>query len=428
MQLKVERFAPTGESEVYLADGEICFIEGAIPGEIVEVEEIEEELDYKRGVIKEILNPVNTRISPRCSYFNLGCGGCQWQYINYSAQLEFKNQILKELLAKIIKGEINKVVLPPKNKEDKIWYYRNRAQLGVKFGKLGFHKRNSHYHIEIDHCFTLTPLLNEAISVIKTTLSPQILNYLHHLELRVNTSQEELLLIFASFKKYYNPKLEEEVEKLFSLIPYLKGIVILFGKGEKRVLGRSYLIEKINSLKLRVSFSSFFQANSNFIPDLIQTTISYLQPMNKDFVLDLYCGVGIFTLAIAEKVTYALGVEVSKPTIEDANYNAKLKGADNVKFILGTAEKFLRHHSHIAPSIAFNKVIINPPRDGCGKDTIKGIIKLAPERIVYISCNPVTLARDLSMLIEEGYKLIQITPFDLFPHTYHLESIALICS
>ncbi|NIO72650.1 MAG: 23S rRNA (uracil(1939)-C(5))-methyltransferase RlmD [Anaerolineae bacterium] len=386
-------------------EGKVVFVPYAIPGEEVLVEIAEDKGRYARGRLVEVLSPSTQRVPPPCPHFGShGCGGCQWQHIAYEAQLEFKQRIVQDQLERI--GRFENVPVKPMIESPEPWRYRNHVQFALdEHGRLGFMAAESQRVVPIEECYIMHPLLDEVFVALDLDL-PE----LKRLSLRcgVNTGQR-----MAVFETHEDEPFELEVDLPVSC-------VFLLSDGRTATLiGQEYISEILAGQEYRISASSFFQANTPQAEELVRLVRDYLAPTGSEVLLDAYCGVGVFGLSLASEVGQVIGVEESPSAVADACFNAGL--ADNAEFVEGRVEEVL-------PSLGapIDLAVLDPPRQGCASEALTALAGLAPGKIVYVSCDPATLARDTRRLVQAGYQLVEVQPVDMFPQTYHIESVALL--
>jgi 23S rRNA (uracil1939-C5)-methyltransferase len=392
-------------------EGKVVFVPYAIPGEKVSVEIAEDKRRYAWGRLVEVLSPSMQRVPPPCPHFGshataaaVGCGGCHWQHIAYEAQLEFKQRIVQDQLERI--GRFKGAPVQPMIASPEPWRYRNHVQFALdEHGRLGFMGAESQQVVPIEECHIMHPLLDEVFSALDLDL-PE----LKRLALRcgVHTGQR-----MAVFETYEDEPFELEVDLPISC-------VFLLSDGRTATLiGQKVISEILAGQEYRISASSFFQANTSQAEELVRLVRDYLAPTGSEVLLDAYCGVGVFGLSLASEVGQVIGVEDSPSAVADARVNAGL--ANNAEFVEGRVEEVL-------PSLGvpIDLAILDPPRQGCASEALTALAGLTPAKIVYVSCDPATLARDTRRLVQAGYQLIEVQPVDMFPQTYHIESVALL--
>jgi len=337
---------------------------------------------FARGRLLEVLEPSPSRVSPPCPYFGM-CGGCHWQHIDYEAQLRFKRQVLCSQLERIGKQEKPLVRAAIGMKDP--WAYRNHVRLGVdRLGQVGYYAPKSRDIVPVDEG-------------------------LRHISLRagINTGEQMLILEGDS----------ESVPELDLDMPI--SCVYQDGRGGIAVMaGSSHYHERLDNRTFRVSGPSFFQVNTQQAQRLIETVRAFLSLQPQEVLLDAYCGVGTFALLLAPDVKRVLGIESSLWAIEDALING---AREDVEFLQGGIAEVLSD-----PGFSCDAVVLDPPRSGCTADALRALTLCGPSRIVYVSCDPATLARDVAALASLGYALAEVQPIDMFPQTYHIESVSLL--
>ncbi|HLF27600.1 MAG TPA: class I SAM-dependent RNA methyltransferase [Anaerolineae bacterium] len=358
------------------ADGKAIFVQGGIAGEQVRAAIIEERGRFARARVVEVLEPSPDRIEPRCAHFGFtatACGGCQWQHIAYAAQLRFKAEIVREQLRRIGRidaAPVRETIPGP------AWSYRNHAQFSVApEGRLGFQAARSKRVVAIDECHVVETPIAEWLKSARRRHTDRV-------EVRVANGEYEGVGVWES---------------------NLQSPTSTF---------------QIKDAAFRVSAESFFQVNTALLETLVDQVSSKLDVHSGETVVDAYCGVGLFTHFIAPLAGQAIGIESSPSAIADARAN--LAQFENVELREGLVEdEFLG----IGDSI--DAVVLDPPRAGCGPKVIAALSERPVKRLVYVSCDPATLARDARQLLDGGYDLIEVQPVDMFPQTYHIEAIAL---
>lgn len=399
-------------------EGKVYFVPYVLPDEEVIVSPIKEKKEYIEAKLKKIIEENPDRTKPECEYFGL-CGGCDYLHIKYQAQLKYKKEILQEIFQRIAKIDIEiDNIIPSENQ----YFYRNKTQLKVdiKTAKIGFYKKNSNEVVEIDKCLLVSEEINPVITNLKKVIP--LLPVLPK-EIHIFSNQKEILLKFIYKKEPRKIILTKDRVKKF-ISPLVVGFgdyIEKDGKIEKlRFVGQDYLIFDIEGFKYKASIDSFFQVNKFQIKNLINTVLKHI---DYDKVADLYCGVGLFTIPAAKKCKEAIGIEISYQAIKDANFNKKLNNLKNVKFYPSSTEKALQIIKDFSPDI----VIIDPPRAGLTKEVINQLVNISNlKKIIYVSCDPATLARDVKLFIENGFKIKETNLIDMFPNTYHIESIIVI--
>lgn len=400
-------------------DGKTIFIPFTLPGDEVAVDVIKDKKTYFIGQVKEILVSSPHRIKPPCPSFGI-CGGCQWQHIDSSFQGKIKREILSETLKRL--GKLDPIPLIETIPFPVPYGYRIRVQLKVKGKSIGYYQQGSHRVIDILHCPIAHPLVNQILSVLRDQR-----DYLANAEeIEINVSPQEGRGILILHPRSSDLRWKPLVKQLLKNHPMLKGIAVS-GKRPWALLGDPSLGFTIplqlgeRELFLRVSAGTFSQIFLEQNQQLIQTVLEWTNSNRDDRVLDLYAGAGNFTLPLAIHAGEVWGIEENETAIEDARFNAERNGIQNIHVIQGEVEKVLRNWNHRVP----NQIVLDPPRAGC-KKIVDQIVRLAPEKIVYVSCDPATFARDLHLFHEKGYGLRRIRLIDMFPQTYHMEVVGLL--
>lgn len=395
MQVKIEKYDDLGRGIAYL-NGKVLFVPKTVPGDIVEIAVINDKKNFSECQVLKYIEYSPERINSSCPYFD-SCGGCDFLNVKYENSLNYKVNKVKEIFNKNGISINPKVVLSSQN-----LFYRNKITLKVQNGKLGYFKNNSHDLVEIDKCIIASNAINSMIPYIKKF---NILN--GNVTIRSNQNEEILLVI----ESYDNLNINiNEIKKNIKLV----GIVI----NNRLFYGVDFLNENINDLNYRISYDSFFQINPR-VAQILFNTIDENIDVN-DNVLDIYCGVGTLSLSAAKKAKQVVGIEIVKNAIFNAKFNAKINNIQNTEFILGDASniKFSKYNN-------FNKVIVDPPRSGLTNSVISTILKINPEEIIYVSCDPQTLVRDIKIL-SANYVIKDSFVLDMFCYSYHVETIAIL--
>ncbi len=389
-----------GDAMGRLPDGRAVFVPFALPGEKVRLHLIEQKRNFARAELLEVIEPSPHRIEPRCLHFGI-CGGCDYQQLSYEDQLEVKTGILRDQLQRI--AGIENPPLKPMVPSPSPWYYRNTIQFHLTpDGKLGYFESDIPRVFGISECH----LPEAAINDIWPRLEVETLPGLERIELRADSSGEVLMVLESATPE--TPEFEVDLP-LSAVHVSPEGLVVMAGDDHviQEVLGRPFY----------VSAPSFFQVNTPMAAAMVQHLLDNLALTPQTVLMDLYAGVGLFSAFLAGKVGRVVAVEVSPYAVQD--FATNLQEFDNVEIYEGPAEDVL-------PSLEAKPeiVVVDPPRAGLERAALDALVQLAPATIAYISCDQATLARDAKRLIQAGFELAQITPFDLFPQTYHIESIS----
>jgi 23S rRNA (uracil1939-C5)-methyltransferase len=409
-------------------EGKVVFVPYSIPGEVVRVQVVEEKARWARAQLLEVLEASPDRVEPPCPYFGPGrCGGCQWQHIAYPRQLALKQEIVSDQLQRL--GHVSDPPVQPTHAVGEPWGYRNHVQFAVDAqGRIGLRRASSHQVIPVDRCLLLHPLLDELHSALDLEW-PE----LARLSLRAGTATGEQMLILEA-KEGAAPELEVDLPLSIVLLDRYEPPLIL--------AGNAYIEEKVASLRFRVSAGSFFQVNTPGAEALLETVVAFLEPHAGDRLLDGYCGVGLFSLPLAGRVAEVVGIETAPSAAFDFIWNAEALGLEDVTLIEGPVEEVLaawvEAGKEAPPPPAgegdarlgsfgqqIDLAVVDPPRRGMGPEALAALVRMGPRRVAYVSCDPATLARDAQAFMQAGYRLTQVQPVDMFPQTYHVESVGL---
>lgn len=377
----------------------IIFIPNALPEETVDVDIILEKKKYYEGIIKETINASDKRIKSICPYFE-ECGGCQFLNMNYQDSLDYKQNKVEEIMNKYlgIKIKINNIVACDNN-----LYYRNKTTFQVK-NDIGFFKEKTNTLIPVDKCYISDIKINDIYKAIKDNIN---LTNVKQVIIRATKNTLESMAIFKTSNYIDNKKIIDILKKKVDSI-YINDELI-YGKGK--------IIENLCNKNFYISPSSFFQVNTLQAEKLYNKAIAYADIKKEDTVLDLYCGTGTIGIVASDKAKKVIGIELNKEAIKDANENKKLNNINNIEFYAGDVGKILNKNNY-KPDI----IIVDPPRAGLDSLALAQILNIRPKKLVYVSCDLMTLARDLKLLSND-YDILELTPVDMFPYTAHVESV-----
>ncbi len=402
--VKLEKLTYGGEAMGRLPDGRAVFVPFGLPGENVRVRLVFEKNSFARGELLEILTASPERIESKCMHFGK-CGGCHYQNMSYEKQLQAKTEILRDQLQRIGKIEnppVTSMIASPLE-----WNYRNHVQFHLTAeGKIAFVNSRGNSTLPIEECH----LPEKSIDSFWRDLQFESNKDVERVSLRAGWG-EELLIVLES-ENPETPELEIEADV---------SIVHLFDEHPVVIAGQDYLTINVLEKDFHVSAASFFQVNTGMAEKMAEHLLAKLSVDSSSTLLDVYCGAGLFSKFFAPKCKQVIGIESSESACEDFAIN--LDEFDNVELYEGMAEEIL-------PALAARLdnptyMIVDPPRAGIEKHALDAIINIKPQVIAYVSCDPSTLARDAARLISGGYRLVEVTPFDFFPQTYHIESISL---
>ncbi len=422
--LSIKRLGIHGEG-IGDHEGFTVFVDGALPGEIVTASIIEVRKNFARGAIDSTEKTSPHRVAPPCPVFGR-CGGCQLMHLDYSQQLETKRQRVVDALERI--GKIFNVPVAACIPSPNPLSYRNKIQLPVVMDpelKMGLYAFNSHDIVEIEKCYIHCSLGEQIFAKVKQILKAEPDPALRFVLIKTGVNTNQVLVILVT-EGEGAPSLLATAEKIMESSPEIKGVVqniktssgnVVLGKTFKTLAGHSSIVDKICGLHFKVSPASFFQVNPAQAENLYQKALEFCYLKGDETVLDAYCGVGTLSLILAPHAKQVIGVECVADAIADAQDNAKRNQIENTAFHCAQAENFIGTLSTI------DVAVLNPPRKGCEPAFLEKLLQLKPNRIVYVSCDPATLARDLAIL-QKSYTVNTVQPFDMFPQTVHVESIA----
>jgi 23S rRNA (uracil1939-C5)-methyltransferase len=418
------------------------FVQGALSNERVKIKAVKVGKSYGYGKLLEIKNSSPYRQKPLCPYFGR-CGGCQLQHLSYPAQLKFKRKLVQDALQRI--GGIQDVSVNETIGMDEPWNYRNKMQFPVGMYKdnlaIGFYAPRSHDIIDMNQCNIHHEINDKIIEVIRGYINKfHIQPYneqkhegiIRHIVSKTGFKSGEVMVIIVTNGKEL-PHKDELVKSLTENIPGIKSIVqninsrqtnVILGDQNRVLWGKDHIYDYIGDLKFKISPLSFFQVNPVQTEILYKKAVEYAGLTGKETIIDAYCGIGTISLFMARKAAKVLGVEVVSQAIEDAKQNAKENGIENVEFQCGDAEVLIPElfKKGMHPDV----IVVDPPRKGCSEKLLEAMAQAQPDRIVYVSCNPATLARDLSYLNKNGYKVEEVQPVDMFAQSVHVECVVLM--
>ena len=424
-------------------EGFTVFVEGGLIQDKVKVRINKSKKNYAVGDIVEIIEKSPFRVDRICSDDLKDCGGCQIQELDYNKQLELKTNEVKQVISRI--GKLENVEIHETIGMQSPCRYRNKAQFPIQningSTAIGFYKKKSHDVIPTDMCVIQHDINDKIIKIIKTYIQAYNVSIynetthtgvLRHLVTKVGFTTNEVMVVLVANGTNL-PHLNELASVLKENILGFKTLVlnvnkaktnVILGKENKVIYGNGKINDYIGDLVFEISPLSFFQVNPVQTEVLYNKALEYAELMENDTVFDIYCGIGSISLFLAQKATKVYGIEIVEDAIKDAKINAKLNNLNNVEFYVGKAEEVVP--KMYSEGKTANVVVVDPPRKGCDEKVLDTIVSMKPDRVVYVSCNPSTLARDLAYLDERGYKCVEIQPVDMFPHTMHVECCAKI--
>ena len=422
-------------------EGFTVFVEGGLIQDKVKVRINKSKKNYAVGDIVEIIEKSPFRVDRICSDDLKDCGGCQIQELDYNKQLELKTNEVKQVISRI--GKLENVEIHETIGMQSPCRYRNKAQFPIQningSTAIGFYRKKSHDVIPTDMCVIQHDINDKIIKIIKTYIQAYNVSIynetthtgvLRHLVTKVGFTTNEVMVVLVANGTNL-PHLNELASVLKENILGFKTLVlnvnkaktnVILGKENKVIYGNGKINDYIGDLVFEISPLSFFQVNPVQTEVLYNKALEYAELKENDTVFDIYCGIGSISLFLAQKATKVYGIEIVEDAIKDAKINAKLNNLNNVEFYVGKAEEVVP--KMYSEGKTANVVVVDPPRKGCDEKVLDTIVSMKPDRVVYVSCNPSTLARDLAYLDERGYKCVEIQPVDMFPHTMHVETVA----
>ncbi|MGO4949903.1 23S rRNA (uracil(1939)-C(5))-methyltransferase RlmD [Paenibacillus sp. DRB1-1] len=438
-------------------EGFTLFVPGALPGEKVRVKVLKTKKQYGYAKLLDIVQASPDRIAAPCAIYDQ-CGGCQIQHMSYEAQLGWKRQHVVDVLERIGKLSVNGddgtsvdlphvqgVVVHPTLGMSEPWRYRNKAQvpIGVTEGGLvgGFYARGSHRIVDMNTCLIQDERNDEVVARVKEIgrmLGISAYNeetgrgLLRHVVVKTAFRTGEMMLVLVTNGRDI-PHADAWIGSIREHIPHVASICqnvntkrtnVIFGDETRVLWGRDVIYDYIGNVQFAISARSFYQVNPVQTEVLYSKTVEYAGLTGKETVIDAYCGIGTISLFLAQHADQVYGVEIVKEAIDDARSNALLNEMRNVKFEVGASEDVIPAWKE--QGITADVIVVDPPRKGCDPRLLDTILEMKPERVVYVSCNPSTLARDLRILEDGGYKTVEVQPVDMFPHTVHVECCSLL--
>ncbi|PKR84020.1 23S rRNA (uracil(1939)-C(5))-methyltransferase RlmD [Heyndrickxia camelliae] len=423
-------------------DGYPLFVPNGLPGEKAKIKVIKLNKGYGFGRLIELYEKSPDRVEPNCPIYK-ECGGCQLQHLSYPGQLRAKHNQVQEVLTRIGKIE-NAIVHPVLGMEDP-WRYRNKAQVpvGEREGGLiaGFYQKRSHDIIDMEACLIQQEKNDEVVQSIKRICEKHgVRAYneqthkgtLRHIMARSGMKTGEIMVVLIT-RNTDLPNKNQIIQDIIQSNPDIKSIVqnintkktnVIFGDETKVLWGNEFIYDYIGNIRFAISARSFYQVNPEQTKVLYDQALKYAGLSGKETVIDAYCGIGTISLFLAQQAKKVYGVEIVPEAIEDAKRNAKLNEIENVEFAVGEAETVIP--KWYEDGVKADVLVVDPPRKGCDETLLQTIIEMKPKKVVYVSCNPATLARDLRILEDGGFKTAEVQPVDMFPQTMHVETVVLM--
>lgn len=421
------------------------FIEGALKGEKVKVRIVKVNKNFAYGKLIEVLEASEERVNPPCAIYKR-CGGCKLQHASYKAQLDFKWDRVKDCVSKI--GKLDPSIVKYPLGMENPWRYRNKVQLpiGLINGevKIGFFAPRSHDIIDMESCLIQDEIGDKVVKLTrewieKFNIRPYNVDgeydekgIVRHIMIRRGFTTNEVMVVLVTNGEKL-PHKEEFVDLMVKNIPGIKSVIqninskktnVILGLESKTLWGEDTISDYIGDFRFNISPLSFFQVNPTQTEVLYGKALEYANLTGNEEVFDAYCGTGTITLFLSQKAKKVYGVEIIPQAIDNAWINAKENKVENVEFFVGESEVVIP--DLINKGVKADVVVVDPPRKGCDKKLLDAITNIDAKKIVYVSCDPSTLGRDLQVLEENGYKTLEVQPVDMFPNTSHVETVALI--
>ncbi|MFZ5825067.1 MAG: 23S rRNA (uracil(1939)-C(5))-methyltransferase RlmD [Bacillota bacterium] len=421
-------------------EGLTVFIPGGAPGDRLVARVSEVKKNYARASLVRVAEPSPHRVEPPCPVVG-ECGGCQLQHIAYDAQLDLKRQQVVDAITRV--GKLEGVTVHPTLGMPEPWQYRNKAQFpfGYRSGKVvaGFFAPGTHRIVDIEQCEIQHPLANQIMREVKALARIYGVRIyderthsgvLRHVLGRVGRGTGEAMAVLVTNGREF-PFGEEIAQGLLERIPGLVSVVqninpqqtnVILGRESKILAGKDHITDYIGDLKFNISPLSFFQVNPAQTEVLYGKALEYAALTGTETVLDIYCGIGTISLFLAKQAREVVGIEWAREAVADARENAERNGVANAQFIAGDAAVEMPRLAE--EGVRADVIVLDPPRKGCDEPVLEAMAQVRPQRIVYVSCNPASLARDLGRLGALGYRTLEVQPVDMFPHTAHVECVA----
>jgi 23S rRNA (uracil1939-C5)-methyltransferase len=445
MEIELEKWSHGGEALAFIK-GKPLFVPGGVPGDVVKVRIISEKKQYGRALIESVMTAGPERITPPCPVY-AECGGCQWQHTTYGEQLRAKRQLLIETLHKVggWESELLAERVSPVWGMETPWTYRNKAQFPVQniAGqlRLGFYQHRSHQVIPLEHCMIQHELMNDLLAYLQDALQAlqaqgltayneaSHTGILRHVVLRHGFKTGQTLVGFVTTTPVQH-LLQPLAQELMERFPTVKGVVSnlnpdrtnrILGQVTESLAGQTFYTDQLGAFQFDVSLPAFFQVNPLQTEKLYDCAAQFLTPSQGQYasLLDAYSGAGTLSLWLSNIAKSVVGVESNRAAIDNAISNAQRNGVNNVRFVHDKVENVI---SDCITGV--DAMLVDPPRKGCEEKVLKAFIASDIPQLVYISCNPATLARDSALLRRGGFDLMQCQPVDMFPQTHHLETVA----
>jgi 23S rRNA (uracil1939-C5)-methyltransferase len=444
LELEITDLSGSGDG-VGRWDNRVVFVPDTVPGDRIQARLVFTKPSFGRGKLLEVLTPGGDRVRPPCIVADK-CGGCQWQPVAYATQLAAKERQITDALQRI--GGFTAIPMDAILAAESPLGYRNKVTypLGLSAEgqvKAGYYRKGTHQIINLNQCPVQDEHFNPLLAEVKQDIQTQGWSIydetthngqMRHLVFRIGRRTGELLLTLVS-NTWDLPGIEDLAAQWKERYPELVGVCVnrnqaqgntIFGPETRYVVGQPYLTERFAGLEFHIYPTTFFQVYTEQAERLLRCVLDHLNLQGKETVVDAYCGVGTLTLPLARRAGYCLGLEVQAEAVDVARENAQLNAIENIRFQVGTVATLLPTVTEVLGGDRPDIVVLDPPRKGCEGGVLDALLTLNPPHIVYMSCNPATLARDLKQLCAGGYRLERLQPADFFPQTSHVECVAFL--
>ena len=465
IQIKVDKYAFEGKgigkvdlgnpSESSEQDSFIVFVNGAYPGDTVSAKIRKLKKTYAEASVEEIITPSVRRVQPRCNYFGT-CGGCKQQDLDYAQQIAYKKEQVEDIFNHA--GSFDDFIIENILPSEYVFYYRNKMEFSfselqwlkemdqntviTKGFYIGLHVPNNFEKIlDIEECYLQSELSTQLLNFSREFFKKRSISiyntkthsgYLRNLIVRQSQKTNDLMINLVTFEenellmKEYVTVITKSFPSITTIVNNIskKKAAIAVGDYEIVYHGSGFIFDKIGNYKFRISANSFFQTNTVQAENLYNTALEYADLKGNEIIYDLYSGAGTIAIYLSGNAKEVYGFETVESSIYDAKANLELNKIENVSVVQADLYKTFLPFTNVLPKP--DVIILDPPRGGMHSITVKDVLQLQPKKIVYVSCNPTTQVRDIKLLVEGGYKLAKIRPVDMFPHTYHIESVALL--
>ncbi|AKG74524.1 23S rRNA (uracil(1939)-C(5))-methyltransferase RlmD [Salinicoccus halodurans] len=413
------------------------FVPDVLVGEEIEVKVLKANKKFGFGKLINVIEPAKNRIEPPCPYY-FQCGGCQIQTLDYTEQRVFKKGTMDKSINRM--AQLNQTVNDTIGMETPM-YYRNKSQIPVKFNdgkvEMGFYKPRSHDIVDIHHCLIQKEIHNDLMVFIKELLNDEKVSIydeakhqglLRHVIIRSNNDDSEVQIAFVTNgRKNVFGGINQAITEHFPMVTSIVQNVntektnVIFGNKTNILYGQDYITDTLLGKKFRIRARSFYQVNHEQTEKLYKEALEAADLKGDETIIDTYCGIGTIGLCASDKAERIIGIEVVDSAVEDAKENAELNGVENADYHLGKSEEVMK--KLVSQGVKPDVVFVDPPRKGCHPEFLEALAEVKPQKIIYVSCNPSTLQRDLKYLNAQGYDVSPVTPVDMFPQTNHVEGV-----